>query len=389
MDRSSSHRDLIYFDVSSAVHGKAGLSRYASSLAAALRPLLGERLRLFQNSLGRYGPLAGWEGEPVAGVSYGYKPWRGMVLARSLAGLSMDDLLPDAALFHATEHLLPPLKRTPSILTVHDLIYERFPKHHKIANYLYLRAAMPIFCRRARAIIAVSESTKNDLVRLYDIDPRRIHVISEASAPHFGPQTAGRIEAVRARYGLPSRYIVTVGTIEPRKNLARLVDACGPLFDEGLVDALVIVGSRGWLYEGFFRHLESIPWRDRVIFPGFVQDEDLPAVYAGASVTAQPSLYEGFGLPVLEAMACESPVCTSNVSSLPEVGGDAARYFDPEDTDSITVTLREVLMDEALQREMALRGSERAAEYSWERAARETLTLYQRVIDEWADDNAD
>ncbi|HHX64995.1 MAG TPA: glycosyltransferase family 4 protein, partial [Chloroflexi bacterium] len=102
-----------------------------------------------------------------------------------------------------------------------------------------------------------------------------------------------------------------------------------------------------------------------------------------------PSLYEGFGLPVLEAMACESPVCTSNVSSLPEVGGDAARYFDPEDTDSITVTLREVLMDEALQREMALRGSERAAEYSWERAARETLTLYQRVIDEWADDNAD
>jgi glycosyltransferase involved in cell wall biosynthesis len=384
MERTISAGELIYIDVSCAVHGKAGLSRYAASLANGLRPLLDGRLRLFQNSLGRRGPLPGWEGEPVAGVPYGYKPWRGMVLARSILPLPMDGLVPDAALFHATEHLLPPLRHTPTVLTVHDLIYERFPQHHKRANHLYLSTAMPLFCRRARAILAISEATRGDLVRLYGVDPARITVIPEAAAAHFGPRTDEQIAAVRQRYGLPARYIVTVGTIEPRKNLSRLVDACGPLFRDGLVDGLVVVGSRGWLYEDFFRHLEEAPWRDRVIFPGFVDDADLPAVYAGATVTAQPSLYEGFGLPVLEAMACGSPVCTSNVSSLPEVGGDAARYFDPEDAESVTATLREVLIDMDVRGDMAQRGIRRAAEYSWERTARETLALYRRVMDEWS-----
>jgi len=379
---------VIYLDVSSAVHGKAGLSRYAESLAHALAALLGPRLGIFQNSLGRRGPLGGWEAvgvsspPPTIGVPYGYRAWRAAVLARSLLRLTMDRQFPGAELFHATEHLLPPLRHIPTALTVHDLVWEHFPQYHKAKNYLYLRTAMPLYCARASAIIAISESTKGDLAARLGIAPEKITVIPEAAAPHFGPQPPELVETARARYALPGRYLVTVGTIEPRKNLARLVDACGPLFAEDLVDALVVVGNKGWLYEGFFRHLAACPWRDRVILPGFVPDTDLPAVYAGAMLTVQPSLYEGFGLPVLEAMACGCPVCASNASSLPEVGGDAAAYFRPEETEDITACLRRVLSDEATRRDMAQRGLQRSARYSWAATATATMRVYERVLGE-------
>jgi glycosyltransferase involved in cell wall biosynthesis len=371
----------IYVDVSAAVHGKAGLSRYAESLVTALAPLLGERLALFQNSLGRLGPLSGWPTARVAGVPWGYKPWRGLVLARHLARWPMRRLLPAGAeLFHATEHLLPPLGELPTVLTVHDLIFERFPAYHKRSNYLYLGWAMPLFCRRARAVIAISENTKQDLAERYRLPPDKISVIPEAAAPHFVLQPAEVIAEARARYGLPERYALAVGTLEPRKNLARLVDACGPLFDQGLLDALVLVGSRGWLYEGFFQHLEASPWRERVILPGYVRDQDLPAVYGGALVTAQPSLYEGFGLPVLEAMACGSPVCASATSSLPEVGGDAALYFDPESVEEMTEALRAVVDDGQRQRQMREAGLARARQFTWAETARQTAALYERLL---------
>ena len=375
---------MIYFDVSSAVHGKAGLARYSKSLAAALRPLIGERLSLFQNSFGRLGPLADWEHHPTAGVPEGYRLWRSRVCVRNLLRWSMDDILPDASLFHATEHLLPYLERIPTVLTVHDLIFERYPHHHRVRNYVFLRAMMPRFCRRATAIIAVSEATKSDILAYYpDTQADKITVIPEAAAPHFSPQPAEFVERVRRQYGLPARYLLRVGTIEPRKNLSRLVDACGPLFEDGSLDALVLVGNKGWLYEGFFRHLEKSPWRDRVILPGYVADEDLPAVYAGAVVTVEPSLYEGFGLPVLEAMACGSPVAASKASSLPGVGGDAAQYFDPEDIDSISDCLRRVVGDASLCEEMRSRGIARARLFSWDRTARATVALYHAVIEGW------
>ncbi|MHB0857201.1 MAG: glycosyltransferase family 4 protein [Anaerolineae bacterium] len=370
----------IYVDVSCAVHAKAGLKRYAENLVYGLRPLLGDRLRLFQNSLGRRGPLEGWQGWPTAGVRWGYRPWRAAVLAGQAVGWGMDRLLPGAELFHATEHLLPPLSGIPTVLTVHDLIFERFPQHHKFLNYRYLSAAMPLYCRRASAIVAVSEATRQDLMALYGIEPAKVTVIPEAAADRFRPADAEHIAEVRRRYALPPHYILRVGTIEPRKNLDRLVDACGPLFQDGLIDALVIVGGKGWLYEGFFRHLEASPWRDRVILPGFIPDQDLPAVYAGAVVTVEPSLYEGFGLSVLEAMASGSPVCCSGVSSLPEVGGDAARYFAPEDVASMVDSLRAVVSDDALRSAMRDQGLARAASFSWHSTAEQTLALYRRVL---------
>lgn len=370
----------IYVDVSSAVHAKAGLKRYAENLVRELEPLLGNRLRLFQNSLGRRGPLPGSEEHPTVGVPHGYRVWRALVLLRQALRWPMDDLLPEVTLFHATEHLLPPLK-VPTVLTVHDLIFERYPKYHKLKNYLYLKAAMPLYCRRATAIIAVSESTREDIVDLYHIAPEKITVIPEAADPSFSKQPAEKVASVRRRYGLPPRYILAVGTIEPRKNLARLADACGPIFAGDLADALVLVGSKGWLYEDFFRHLETLPWRDRVLRTGFVQEADLPAVYAGARLTVQPSLYEGFGLPVLEAMACGCPVCASDASSLPEVGGEAARYFHPRNTEEMTRCIRHVLRHPQLRQEMVDKGLSRVESFSWKSTAQQTLALYERMMD--------
>ena len=176
------------------------------------------------------------------------------------------------------------------------------------------------------------------------------------------------------------RDLLFVGTIEPRKNLGRLLSAFETIRSKGLADGLVIAGQRGWLYDAFFTHLEESPARDGVILPGYVPDEDLPALYGGALALVFPSIHEGFGLPVLEAMGCGVPVATSNTSSLPEIGGDAAQYFDPLDVASISATLCRLLGDTELQDEMRSRGLARAAAFSWERAAAETRAVYDAVL---------
>jgi glycosyltransferase involved in cell wall biosynthesis len=239
---------------------------------------------------------------------------------------------------------------------------------------------MPLFCRRATHIIAVSEQSKRDVGDAYGIVPGKVTVIHEAADPRFRPQAAEAVAAVRARYGLPGRYLLFVSTIEPRKNLPRLLEAFERVHAAGLTDALVIVGKRGWLYEDFFAALERSPVREAVLLPGFVPDVDLPAVYAGAQALAFPSLYEGFGLPVLEAMACGTPVVCSNTSSLPEVAGDAALLVDPGDTDAIAEALGCLLTDPGLSQELRARGLEQAGRFSWHRAACETLDVYRRLV---------
>jgi glycosyltransferase involved in cell wall biosynthesis len=185
---------------------------------------------------------------------------------------------------------------------------------------------------------------------------------------------------VRARYSLPERYVLTVCVIEPRKNHAGFLRAFERLSQDDPELYWVVVGSRGWLYEAFFAQLGDSPARARVILPGYIEDTDLPAVYGGALAFVFPSLYEGFGLPPLEAMACGTPVVSSNASSLPEVCGDAARYFDPHDEAQMLDALRPVLADGGMRRDMRARGLAQAAKFSWERAAEETWALYQRVV---------
>ena len=369
----------IYLDVSAAAHGRAGLGRYAASLARALVDAAAGRFALFYNR-GRETRLpAGLEHVPTRSVRAGYKPWRMAVWLGQLARIGFNRLVPDAELFHATEHLLIPLRGVPTVLTVHDLIFYLFPEHHKPLNYWYLNLALPLYCHRATAIIAVSEASKRDLVRCWGLDPARITVVHEAADPRFRPASPAAIAAVRRRYGLPPRFLVTVGVIEPRKNLSRLLDALAILRRDEDVH-LVIVGGKGWLTMGFFRKLESFAHRQAVTLTGYVPDEDLPAVYGAATVCVQPSLYEGFGLPLLEAMACGVPVVCSRASSFPEVGGDAARYFDPTDVEGMAEAIRAVWRDEALRAEMRAQGLVQAARFSWARAARETIAVYERVL---------
>jgi glycosyltransferase involved in cell wall biosynthesis len=312
-------------------------------------------------------------------VALGYKPWRMLVWLGQLTCVGFDRLLPGAELFHATEHLLLPLRSLPTVLTVHDLIFRHLPKHHKPLNRWYLNLTMPLYCRRADHIIAVSEHSKRDLISIYGIAAKKITVVYEAAAPSFRPQTPQKVAAVRTRYGLPERYLLFVGTIEPRKNLTRLLIAFESLYADGLVGGLVIVGQRGWLYDDFFARLEESPVRGAVLLPGYVPDDDLPAFYAGAQALVLPSVYEGFGLPVLEAMACGTPTVASNASSVPEIGGDAALYFDPSDVEAAVDVIRRLLRDGSLRDEMRERGLIQAARFSWQRAAAETRAVYDTL----------
>ena len=370
----------IYIDVSAAVHAKAGIGRYAASLARALVQLQPDRFALFYNRGHDTAMPAGLETVPARTVRAGYRPWRMAVWLGQLAHVGFDRLVPGAQLFHATEHLLPPFRGARTVLTVHDMIFKLFPQTQKRLNFWYLNATMPLYCRRADAIITVSECSKRDIVAHYHLDPAKVTVIYEAAGPEFKPASPAEQEQVRRRYGLPEQFLVHVGVIEPRKNLTRLVEALQRLRDQGLTVPLVVIGPKGWLYDDFFRCLEQLPVRDAVSFPGYLPLADLAAVYSAARLAVTPSVYEGFGLPVLEAMACGTPVVCSSASSLPEIGADAARYFDPLSIEEMAAAIRIVWTDPGLQSTMRRQGLAQASRFSWQLAAHQTLALYNQVL---------
>lgn len=370
----------IYLDVSAAVNSRAGLGRYTRSLADALIAELEIPPTLFYNRTSEATVPPNWRNLPQRAFRMGYKPWRMLVWQGQLLRMDFSRLVPGAAIFHATEHLLLPLRGVPTVLTIHDLIFKLFPEHHKKLNYYFLNAAVPLFVRRADAIIAVSQATKNDLMRHYGTPDNKITVVHEAAAPHFRVVPSSEVSRVRAKYDLPERFLLTVGTIEPRKNLTRLVEALARLRKADRQLYMVVVGSKGWMFDEFFAKIEELGLQGAVRMLGFVPDEDLPAVFRAATVYVMASIYEGAGLPLLEAMACGVPVVSSRESSLPELGADVPRYFNPYDVDNMTEVLRQVLDDEALRAHMASQGPVRAGRFSWQRAARETLDVYTRTL---------
>ena len=370
----------MYVDVSAAVHHRAGLGRYGDSLVRELSGMIPDRLALFYNQERGVEPLRGLEQLPSRTVSLGYKPWRMAVWMGQLARLPFNRLVPGASLFHATEHLLMPLWGVPTVLTIHDLIPQLLPQHHKPLNRWYLNWTMPLYCRRANHIIAVSEATRRDLLATYHLPPEKVSVIHEAASPRFRPQPESAQVRVRKMYGLPEEYLLYVGTIEPRKNLERLLEAWTPLRRSGECPPLVIVGKRGWLSDSFYAALEASPVHEDIILTGYVQDADLPVIYGAATAFVWPSLYEGFGLPPLEAMACGTPVVCANASSMPEVVGDAALLFDPQDSDALKATMRQIVADADLRVELRERGLVRSSKFSWSRAAAETLAVYTQLL---------
>jgi glycosyltransferase involved in cell wall biosynthesis len=372
-------KQVIYVDVSAAVHSRAGLGRYSEKLALALHQAQPDRFALFYNQ-GADGRLpAALEPLRRRSVKWGYKPWRMAVLLAHLSQIPFNRLLPGVRLFHSTEHLLMPLRDVPTVLTVHDLIFKLFPAYHKRLNYWYLNLAMPLYCRRATAVVAVSEASKRDLVAHYTIDPAKIQVIYEAAADHFRPPAAAKIAQVRRQYGLPEQFLIHLSTIEPRKNLKRLVEALKGLRRDFPELCLVLAGSKGWLYDDFFAGIEAEGVAEVVKPLGWVPDEDLPAVIAAAGLAVQPSLYEGFGLSLLEHMACGQVVAASRASSHPEVGGEAVAYFDPLNVDEMTAVIHRLLRDPDERHYRRQLGLEQAQKFSWQRAAHETIALYEAI----------
>jgi glycosyltransferase involved in cell wall biosynthesis len=289
--------------------------------------------------------------------------------------------------FHSPDFTLPPVWRALTVLTVHDLSFLRVPECFTGALRHYLERVVPRSVRRADHVIADSESTGRDLVRLLDVPASKVTVIHSGVEPRFRPiADRATLEAVRQRYNLPERFILSVGTLQPRKNFTTLIEAFSRLklgagsWKLGTRNLkLVIVGGKGWLYEAVFARVETLGLQGEVLFPGFVADEDLPPLYNLAEVFALPSWYEGFGLPPLEAMACGTPVVTSNTSSLPEVVGDAGLMVEPIDVEGLAAEMGRVLGDSDLRREMVQRGLARAREFTWERAARQLLKVYEEA----------
>lgn len=274
-------------------------------------------------------------------------------------------------------HVVPLLHPSHSVVTIHDLGYLAFPTAHTRARRLELHLTTLWSVRAARRIIAISQATRDDLIRQYRVPPEKISVVYHGVAPDFGPvHDTDRVAAACARYGIRPPYLLYVGTVQPRKNLARLIAAFGQVAQQTAAAAdlqLVLAGKKGWLTEQIEQQAAAAGVAGQVHFTGFVEDANLPDLLSGALAFVFPSLYEGFGMPVLEAMACGTPVLTSSTSSLPEVAGDAALLVDPCDTSAIAAGLARLIDDAALREALRTRGIAHAATFTWNRCATETL----------------
>jgi glycosyltransferase involved in cell wall biosynthesis len=284
-------------------------------------------------------------------------------------------------LFHATNFAAPRTGATPLVVTVHDLALLRFPELGTAALRRIVEGVRDSVAT-ARRIIAVSQATRRDLIELLQVPEDKIRVVYSGCDERFRPMAPEVARTrVRERYGLAEPYILHVGTLEPRKNLERLVRAYTAVRQQqSIPQLLVLAGPRGWLFEGLLRVIRAAGLGPAVRLLGAVPADDLPALYAAAEVFTFPSLYEGFGLPVVEAMACGVPVIASTGSSLPEIAGDAALYVDPHDESALAAALYRVLTDAPLRLELRDKGLERARAYSWERCARATFAIYAEAV---------
>jgi glycosyltransferase involved in cell wall biosynthesis len=371
----------VCIDVSPTAQKHAGLGRYAGEIARTLARDRDEiKLSLFYNREGKARLPDYLSHIPYQTVNVGNKPWRMGVLLSQMLRWPMDKTFGAVEIFHATNHLLAYFKQARTVYTLHDLIFLHYPEYHLPYNRWYLTFAMPRYLRAADIIVTPSECSGQDAIKYYNLPESKIKVIYEAAAPHFKPATdPTALDAARQKYNLPQRFILHVGTIEPRKNLSRLLEAFQPLLIDWPELKLVLVGKKGWLYDSFFQRLQALGLQEYVICPGFVDEGDLPAFYQLAEVFVYPSLYEGFGLGPLEAMACGTPVVSSNSSSLPEVVGDAGLLVNPTDTAALSQALSRVLSDATLRAELEHRALVRAQQFSWQKAADELEVIYRSL----------
>jgi len=374
----------IAIDYTAAHEQGGGIGRYVRELVTALaREQTPHEYPLFVSGA-RLEDLP-----PLPGPNFSWHPtritprWFARLWHRARLPLPVETFTGPVNLYHATDFTLPPvLPGTRTLLTVHDLSFVRVPESASPALKAYLDVAVPRSAQRAHHILADSQATKDDLIDLYKIVPEKITVLLSGVDARFQPVTdAAARAAVREKYELGERhYLFAIGTVQPRKNYGRLMEALAQLRAHGHDVTLAIAGGKGWLEDPIYAALDTLKLREHVRFIGFADDADLPALYSEARALAFPSLYEGFGLPILEAMACGTPVVTADVSSMPEAAGDAALLVDPYDVDALADALARLLCDESLCANLIARGHAQAARFTWARAARELLAVYDTLL---------
>lgn len=283
--------------------------------------------------------------------------------------------------FHEPTFVAPIFKRCPTVVTIYDTAFLYMPEFYNRRSVLYLRALLSGSIRKADLIIAISENTKTDIVGNFDVSPGKIRVIPLGSGSDFRVlEDRERVEGVKRIYGIEGDYMLNVSLVSPRKNIAGLIKAFKTLKGSGRTDVkLVVAGGRGWLCEDVYREARSSGLESQIIFTGHVPKDHLVCLYNGARALVFPSFYEGFGLPVLEAMACGCPVVASNVSSLPEVCGDAALLADPRDTEGLADAMKRIDDEGSLRQGLIKKGLERIKMFSWEKMAERTLSVYKEA----------
>ena len=348
-------------DMQSTLGRPTGIGRYALQLLRALRDLGTDH---------EFIPLS--RGREVVMRTDRRLAWQQIGLPRRARAEGVD-------LLHVTGFDAPLIRPCPVVLTVHDLIGALFPALLPPVSRWYWGRWLPRTVRSADVVIADSEATRADLVRLTGRPPESVEVILLGVDPCFRPLTFKESEPTLARYGLNRPYLLFVGTREPRKGLDTLLEAYGRLAVKHPHE-LVLVGAAGWGEPEGTPEARPAAWRDRVRVLDYVPNQDLPAVYSGAAALALPSRYEGFGLPVLEAMACGVPVVCSNAASLPEAAGGAALLVPPDDPQALAKALERVLTDPDLAGRLRQQGLDRAGRLTWEKTARQTLAVYERAV---------
>lgn len=286
-------------------------------------------------------------------------------------------------LLHALAFVAPIMAAPPFVVTLYDLSFLRYPEAFRPFNRWYLTHFTTHSVKHARAVIAISESTRQDVINFLGVSPERVHTIYCGVDQNFRPLPAADIEAFKTKHHLPNQFILFLGTLEPRKNVDGLIRAyaqwrtCDPK-----APPLVIAGGKGWYYQTIFEGVERLNLTDAIRFPGYIPPNELPLWYNAATLFVYPSHFEGFGLPVLEAMACGTPVITSTVSSLPEVAGrdGTACLVDPTDSEALAETMAGLMGDPAWQALLSERGRLRAARFRWDKTAEETVAVYKKVL---------
>ena len=349
-------------DAGPTAYQRAGVARYAGELLAALGRQAGR-----DEFIGFVPPRVG------------PRTWRAAIAWSHVTRMPLDAAVPRCDVFHATDFVAPLLRRSATVVSVHDLTFALLPSYHRRLNRTYLSSVLPRVLARAAAVVVPSEATRNDLGRFVDISPEKVFVVHYGVGAGFAPAPAHAVERVRNAHRLPSRYILFVGTFEPRKDVSTLLTAYARLLlaSGSGVPALVLAGPAGWGPDDVSALIGDLRLGSKVHRLGWISDRDLPALMTGAEVFAYPSLYEGFGFPPLEAMACGTPVIASAAGALPEVVGAGGLLVSPGDADRWAEALERVLLDPELCQQLRREGLERAGELSWSRSATRLVEVYR------------